>query len=194
MASEPNGMVPTAQDPPENPAEPSILPSRETSPLPSASARGKGARRMVVSMSRQEVVFSGPLPHPGILKEYDEIVPGTTDRILRQAEQQTNHRIGLEAKVIDADIRRADRGLWAGLAVAIVSIVGGCALVFADHDWAGATIATATVVSLVTVFVYGSQARKQERERRVRLMTSDEEPQPAPTEPPEAEPDAEESA
>ena len=123
--------------------------------------------------------FSGPLPHPLILKQYEETVPGSADRIIRQAETQTHHRIQLEKDVIAADIRQAQCGLWAGLFVATISIVGGCTLVAAGHDWAGAVVATATVVSLVAVFVYGSQSRKQERLEKAKVMAEQEQPAPS---------------
>lgn len=61
--------------------------------------------------------FSGPLPHPEILKKYDEIVTGAAERIIKQAEVQTNHRIQLETKVIDSDIRNSRLGLIFGFIV-----------------------------------------------------------------------------
>jgi hypothetical protein len=34
------------------------------------------------------------------------------------------------------------------------------------HDWAGGTIATGSLASVVGVFIYGTKSRKQERERK----------------------------
>jgi uncharacterized membrane protein len=44
--------------------------------------------------------FSGPLPPPEILAQYNEIVPGAAERILKMAEEQSAHRRGLEDKTI----------------------------------------------------------------------------------------------
>jgi len=180
MSSEPEKGESAKQESPQTPVVASPVPTQDSLPG-TPSAPGGGRARTLVRLSHEQLSFSGPLPHPSFLKQYEEVVPGAADRILRQAESQTNHRIDLENKVIDSDIRRADRGLWAGLAVAVISIVGGCALVFAGHDWAGATIATATVVSLVGVFVYGSQSRRQERQERAKLLTGQTQPQTTPS-------------
>ncbi len=43
-------------------------------------------------------LYAGPLPHPEILEKFEQILPGSADRILKQAEAQTLHRIELEKK------------------------------------------------------------------------------------------------
>ena|SRR2546429_9443891 len=45
-------------------------------------------------------VYSGALPHPKHLAEYDEIVPGYAKKILDKAMEQTDHRIDIETRVI----------------------------------------------------------------------------------------------
>ncbi|MGD0655383.1 MAG: DUF2335 domain-containing protein [Thermoguttaceae bacterium] len=115
--------------------------------------------------------FSGPLPPPNILEQYNKIVPGAAERIIAQAERQTEHRINIESKVIDSEITRSSNGLIAGTIVALACIIGGCLLVYAGHDWAGATIATASVVGLVGVFIYGTSIRRMDRaEKRKELL------------------------
>lgn len=46
--------------------------------------------RQVVTSVMSE--FSGPLPPPSIMKGYEDIVPGSADRILSMAENQAKHR------------------------------------------------------------------------------------------------------
>ena len=58
--------------------------------------------------------YSGPVPPPAVLREYDQIVPGAAARILAQAEAQTQHRIKLEDKVTTSDICRSYWGLGIG--------------------------------------------------------------------------------
>lgn len=47
--------------------------------------------------------FSGPIPHPRILKGYEEILPGSADRILTMAENQSKHRQAIEAEVVHSN-------------------------------------------------------------------------------------------
>ena len=45
-------------------------------------------------------LFSGPLPHPEHLREYENILPGSADRVIRMAEDQAKHRQSLEQTVV----------------------------------------------------------------------------------------------
>lgn len=44
------------------------------------------------SLIHAQMEFSGPLPPPQILGQYDEVLPGAAERILRMAEKQQDHR------------------------------------------------------------------------------------------------------
>lgn len=117
--------------------------------------------RQLVAFSAREVRYAGPVPHPDILRQYNELVPGSAERILAQAERQTDHRIAIES-----DVRRSQLGLIFGFVLALCCIVGGCTVAALGHDAAGGTIATAAVVALAGVFVYGTSLRKKERQRK----------------------------
>jgi uncharacterized membrane protein len=62
--------------------------------------QGDSVAGQIVTSEQQQLSvstsFSGPIPPPLILKQYDDLVPGAAARILAQAEQQTAHRIALE--------------------------------------------------------------------------------------------------
>ncbi len=107
--------------------------------------------------------FSGPLPDPSTLKRFDEVLPGTAERIIIMAEQQQSHRQMLEKTVVIGDGRRAMFGLGAGLFVAIAVLGVAAFLIYNGHDAAGTIIGGLDIVSLVAVFVYGSVSRRAER-------------------------------
>ena len=110
--------------------------------------------------------FSGPIPPPELLKQYDEIIPNGANRIVTMAEKQSSHRIGLERTVIRGDSIRAYLGLFTGFVFGVFAFYLSYRLIMAGHDKAGVILATTDVVSLVGTFVYGTRSRKQERERR----------------------------
>lgn len=60
-------------------------------------------KEVVVKAIREE--FSGPIPHPDIMKKYEDILPGATDRIIAMAEIQASHRQAMERKMIEAESR-----------------------------------------------------------------------------------------
>jgi uncharacterized membrane protein len=128
------------------------------------------ASKIAISQRQSIEQFSGPVPPPAILREYEQIVPGAAKQILDQAEKQTDHRIEIEKQVIRSDIRRSWSGLWIAGIISILSISGGILLVLNGHDVAGATIATASVATLAGVFVYGTKQRQQERVEKAKIM------------------------
>lgn len=117
------------------------------------------------SMSR----WSGPLPPPDELEGYDRVQSGLADRIVRMAEQQSEHRRSLERIVVEGGARRSDRGLTLGFALAMAFLVASVALILAGHAVAGTILGTVDLVTLVGIFVYSSQdVRKELREKAER--------------------------
>lgn len=114
--------------------------------------------------------YIGPIPPPSLLQDYDSIVPGSADRILRMAEQQSEHRQFLEKAVITGDNKRADRGLYVGAFVALSVLGGSIYLIANGHDIAGGIIASIDIVGLVSVFIYGTSSRRSEREKKSAVM------------------------
>ena len=55
------------------------------------------ARMIAVSQES----FSGPMPHPDILRGYKELIPDAPERILQMAEQEQKHRIDVEKQMLE---------------------------------------------------------------------------------------------
>ena len=106
--------------------------------------------------------FSGPLPHPGILAKYNEIVPGSADRIIKMAEDQSAHRRDLERKVIQSDIINSRLGLIFGLVIGLAAFVLSYKVAELELPWLAGIISVGYVVSLVGTFIYGSQGRRKD--------------------------------
>jgi uncharacterized membrane protein len=109
-------------------------------------------------------VFSGPLPHPDILKKFNEIVPGSAERIIKMAEEQSTHRRELEKKVINSDISQSKRGQILGFIISITGLLVSAFVAVYGSAIAGGIIGIGTLASLVSVFMYGSKTRSEERE------------------------------
>jgi len=54
--------------------------------------------------------WSGPLPPPATLKQFDEVIPGGAERILRMAEAEQAHRHLTDITALKADSRAISRG------------------------------------------------------------------------------------
>ena len=88
------------------------------------------------------------------------------------AERQSAHRIALESRVIDADIRRANWGLVAGLVVAMAFGAGSFVLILSGYALVGGIIGGGPIVALVGTFVYGTESRRRERLDRARMFAA----------------------
>ncbi|MEA5467583.1 DUF2335 domain-containing protein, partial [Spirulina sp. 06S082] len=110
--------------------------------------------------------FSGPLPPPEILKAYDIVIPGLATRIFDLTERQSNHRMELEKVVIFGDAKRSWTGLILGFVIACLFLGTSAYIIIQGHDLAGGVLASGGLVSLVSVFVYGTNKRSQERKEK----------------------------
>ena len=108
------------------------------------------------------MAFSGPLPPPNLLVEYDASLPGLAERVVAAWERQGSHRQHLERVVIEGDTRRAYLGIAAALVVSIVVLMIVYALIEAGHDLAGTALGLGQLAALVGTFIYGAQQRQRE--------------------------------
>lgn len=84
-----------------------------------AQQRGQVVAQMVSLVTEER--FSGPLPHPKHLREYEDICPGAADRIIKMGESNLAHAQILQTTALQGDIAdvKAGRayGFWALLAL-----------------------------------------------------------------------------
>jgi uncharacterized membrane protein len=141
---------------------PSIESTPSSEDTPQSQTR-ESENGVIVSRTRR---FVGPLPPPEILAHYNEIVPGSAERILVMAEKQSQHRQTLEAKVITSDITKSKMGLWFAFILGLVSLGGGVFLIYIGRTIAGSIFSGVYLVGVMSVFIYGSQQRRKERQVR----------------------------
>lgn len=110
----------------------------------------------------EERAHSGPLPAPETLAEYEKILPGLAERIVRLAEQpheeftvEQRHRHGMEGKIFDHTRLYRTTGLWMGFFVALLSLASAfyCA---SKSNWLGvAAFLCLPVLGVISVLVTG---------------------------------------
>lgn len=116
--------------------------------------------------------FSGPLPPPAMLADYERVMPGMAERILRTVEKpiemahdQQVHRHQLENKVITSDIRRSWAGMVIGASLSMAAIVGGVLLVLNDKPAEGLASILAALGTLVAAFLRANKRRADDLEK-----------------------------
>ena len=74
------------------------------------------------SLVRVSETYSGPLPHPAILQQYEAIQPGFAERLLRMAEREQDHQHEMEKASAEAAATSERRGTWSALIVALCAL------------------------------------------------------------------------
>ena len=114
----------------------------------------------------QAVHHSGPIPHPALLSKYNEVVPNAAERIIKMAEEQSGHRIKMEAHIIHVDAINSTLGIIAALVITLgVLCLSAYALMLGQPIAAG-FMSTLGIGGIVGTFIYGTRRRQAEREKR----------------------------
>ncbi len=137
-------------------------------PRPSSRKREvvqRETQRTVVGIQTETRIsaYQGPLPPPEILRELDDIVPGSPSRLFTLFEDQARHRMDLERRVVGSDIVQSRLGLLAGCLIALVISGEGAFLIWNGNSTEGLVALVTPIVGLVSIFFYGTKSRKDER-------------------------------
>lgn len=129
----------------------------------------KAIVREAYSIFMQE--FSGPLPPPGALEKYNQIIPNGAERIMVMAEEQSKHRKTLEAKALNTDSRNSLLGIIFAFVLGLTTIVVGAIIILKDYVYPGTIMGSAGLVGLVSAFIYGTRSRRKERENKAKASS-----------------------
>ena len=106
--------------------------------------------------------YSGPLPSPDMLTQYNAAFGECAERIVAMAEKQAAHRQEIEKIFITAAVKHETRAQIIGCIIALSAIIGGTIVISMDKDAVGLTAIISALAALVGVFIYGK--RRQNRE------------------------------
>ncbi len=107
--------------------------------------------------------FSGPLPPPAEMERYEAICPGFAEKLMERYIKQSDHRMSLESKVIDSDIKNSARGQIFAFILALTTILIGGLLIYLNKTVIGIVSILGALSAVVGVFVYGNESKKNER-------------------------------
>lgn len=116
------------------------------------------------------ISFSGPLPHPDMLAQYNNILPNAAERIMIMAENQANHRISEEQAVTDmqrsivaSQIKYSGRGQFFAFVLAILFLLFSVFLIYTGSPISGTILGTTDLAALVGLFISGSYMKTKQK-------------------------------
>lgn len=95
------------------------------------------------------------MPPPEILRQYDEILPGSAERIMAMAEDESSHQKKMEKSAMDLKSRETRRGQYLAMATVIVAFSAATVCAYFGAQTAAVVIGGTTVVGLVAAFITG---------------------------------------
>lgn len=113
-----------------------------------------------------EQTFSGPLPPPNILVNYEQACPGAADRIIRLAEQQAGHRQNTEIRALRAELINERKAINYSFVLSLILMIAGAVLIFENKNTAGLFALFGP-----SIFQAGSFIAVQSRAKRKRQET-----------------------
>ncbi len=108
--------------------------------------------------------YSGPLPDPHSLAEYEKLLPGTAKKIIDMAVEQTSHRQVMESKQMDLNtqfqyklINNFRMGQIFAFTFSILSLLCSTFLIaWGKHIVIGSILGGVTILGVVGAFLYHS--------------------------------------
>lgn len=119
-----------------------------------------------VTHSVELSVHSGPLPSPAVLREFEEILPGSAERIFAQFETQSSHRRSLELLKLTSDAFSQRLGTVSASLIGLLGVIGGLWLTHEGKGIEGLAALFGTLAGLVGTFLYQRKRQDQERDQK----------------------------
>jgi uncharacterized membrane protein len=124
--------------------------------------------------------FQGPLPHPNLLRQYNDIVPGFAQEVTNAMIQQSQHRREIEKLVIQSKIDQAKRGQYIAAFVTTLFVGLGTYMVKTGHPTEAAVIVGINLTALIGVFITNKESQRKELKEKAEAVP---EPNSSPSKP-----------
>jgi uncharacterized membrane protein len=98
--------------------------------------------------------FSGPIPPPHFLVEYEKMVPGIAKRFLEEPHIEAEHRRSIERTMAQEQVRLAKRGQIMAFLVANVCVFGARGAIFLGYSLEGLGALIASIGAFTGVWFY----------------------------------------
>ena len=99
---------------------------------------------------REEIIsaqYSGPLLLPSRFREYNNVLPGSAERILKMAENEQNGRREWDKAALDGALKENARGQYLGAGLSVIFAVVAVILALLERELAASAFAVACAAS-----------------------------------------------
>jgi uncharacterized membrane protein len=114
---------------------------------------GQAAVLEALEVQLEERQWSGPLPPPSTLYQYEQVQAGLAERIVSMAETMATGEIKTRDKLADAEIERARTGQALAFLLTIIALGASIYFFAARNPVAGAALLSFPVIMLIRSFL-----------------------------------------
>jgi uncharacterized membrane protein len=142
--------------PPETPENP-------ITPKPSGG-ESAGSDQPTGRVLRAQVssAFVGPLPPPQILSQYEQLCPGSAQRLIELVHIEGKHRREMDSRTLDAQIEEMRKQFWearigqiCALTTTLVFVFVGAYVITRGYAWSGTILGGLGLGGVVSAFIMG---------------------------------------
>lgn len=108
----------------------------------------------------QAASFSGPLPPPALYEQYEEVLPGSAERIMAMTEREQEQRHTWDNRVVEVQNGEISRGQWLGFVLGAGAIVGAVYCATIDQPWVATVMVGTSLAGIVTAFIKGRSGKE----------------------------------
>lgn len=105
-------------------------------------------------------IYHGDLPHPDILRGYNQLYPEAAKRIIENGIAETEHRRKMEENYLKGNLFAHRIGQILGFIVAIMIVGSGTFLIYSGHSVAGSIMTGATALGVIGLFTGQANQKK----------------------------------
>ncbi|MGL4490367.1 MAG: DUF2335 domain-containing protein [Rhizobiaceae bacterium] len=111
------------------------------------------------TLTHTATAWSGPLPPPSILADFDNVVENGAERIMAAWESETNHRRALEIKSLNSSVADSFFGKLAALIFVLTALGVSAYAASIGAQWLGVILGGGVIGSVVWAFVHASKIK-----------------------------------
>ena len=101
----------------------------------------------------QSVSFRGPLPPPALFAQYEKVLDGSSERILKMSEREQEQRHDWDNTFLDYQGKEIIRGQWLGFGLGALAILGGIYCAIINQPWVAAVLVGTALANILTAFM-----------------------------------------
>jgi|GEM_PF-6074632 len=127
--------------------------SPKKSPKSKSPTLKEPATKTALHIQSKRETFTGPIPAPWILAEYDQVLPGTAELIRAEFLANGAHMRKMEVMIVQLRKEEADKNRRAAQLLVWGALLAAVGLALSGHEAVASAIAVSTVGAVVTGFL-----------------------------------------